>query len=648
MRKALFIIAVIAGTLRMTAQERKIKFACIGDSITYGACLEDRAEDNYPAVLQRMLGDGFEVRNFGVNGATASTKTGRAYSDTDAYRQAQEFAPDIVTIMLGTNDGWPEFWNNKAYANGIRNIVNTMKGASTSPRIIILTPIHATDNEQRDSTIRQPILKVLEWVRDNTGAELLDLYWPLREEAAGHLPDGLHPDPYLDSLIAAHIAHALPLKSTQITQHPYIPAWQQEVRDNIAAWQDYKFGMFIHWGIYSQRGIVESWSMAPDGAEWCYRTRLERGEGFYEYAKNYAALQWSFNPLQFDPSKWAEAARKAGMKYLVFTTKHHDGFCMFDTQQTDYKVTDRSCPFSRDCRSNVAKEIFDAFRAEGLATGAYFSIPDWHNEDYWYPMFPPRNSMMNYDIERFPEKWERYNNYVNAQLNELTTGYGPLNLIWFDVATLPVTTYAPMEWEMFERTVRGNQPGIMMVARTQRSIYENYRTPEQQIPDKVLDYPWESCMTMSTSWSWRPDAKYKSPDEVLAMLVKIVSRGGNLLLNVGPRPDGTLDDEAYELMESIGAWMDVNSEGIYATKPFELGGEGIYGTTKDGKVYAFHIPPGDEASEELLITGVKPESVALLGYGKKIKWTRTEEGFRVRIPEDKAKDIICLKISPAL
>ena len=639
MKKITVLILSLAAALSLSAQEQKIRFACIGDGITRGG---------YPEALGRMLGKGFEVRDFGVDGATAVS-----YASSEEYGQLKIFEPDIVTIMLGANDAAPGIWNDKAYARGLRDLVNYAKTLSKSCRVIILTPLHATDSEFRDSIIRQPLLKVTDWVRINTEVELLDLYWPLRAESEGHLSDGVHPDSHLDSLVASRIAHSLPLKSINLTQNPYIPPRQQDVRNNIARWQDYKFGMFIHWGAYSQRGIVESWSLAPNNLESCYKDRLERGEGFYEYMKNYETLQWSFNPLQFDPSKWARAARNAGMKYLVFTTKHHDGFCMFDTRQTDYKVTDKSCPFSRDSRANIAREVFDAFRAEGLVTGAYFSTPDWHNEDYWYPLFPPRNSAMNYDVERFPEKWARYNDYVNAQLEELSTGYGPLNVIWFDMPCLPRTTYAPMDWERFEKTLRGNQPGIMMVTRALGGIYENYRTPEQEIPDHILDYPWESCMTMNSSWAWMPDSQYKSAEEIISMLVKVVSRGGNLLLNVGPRPDGTLDEIAYQRLEEIGEWMKTNSEGIYETKPYMLEGEGLYGTERNGTVYVFHIPVSDEgdadagAPSAISVKGISPKTVSILGYRGKVKWTGTSDGFTLNLPDSVKDKIVCIKVKDA-
>src|ERR1700733_12379828 len=160
------------------------------------------------------------------------------------------------------------------------------------------------------------------------------------------------------------------------------------VRQKLAYWQDSKFGLLMHWGTYSQWGIVESWSICPEDEGWTHR----RGPSAASYngdVQAYQKLQTTFNPIHFDPAKWAAAAKTAGMKYVVFTTKHHDGFCMFDTKQTDYKITSPN--------SNVAKAIFDAFRADGFMTGAYFSKPDWHSPDYWWPYFPPKDRNVNYD-----------------------------------------------------------------------------------------------------------------------------------------------------------------------------------------------------------------------------------------------------------
>lgn len=435
----------------------------------------------------------------------------------------------------------------------------------------------------------------------------------------------------------------------------YVPPVEEDVKARLAEWQDLKFGLFIHWGAYSQWGIIESWSLAPDDISWQYKARKDMD--YFDYVREYEHLKDTFNPVGFDPGKWADAARYAGMKYVVFTTKHHDGFCMFDTHQTDYKVTDEGCAFHTDPRANIAKEVFEAFRARDIKPGAYFSIPDWHSNDFWWRRFPPKSTRANYKASEHPEKWAAYQDFVAAQLDELTSGeYGDLFLMWYDMPVTDDSKEARYDWERFAGIVRGNQPGMIMVARGQHDIYENYQTPEQTIPEKALDCPWESCVTMTYSWSYRPGAEYKSVKELLTMLVQIVSRGGNFLLNVGPGPDGTLEEAAYDRLKGIGDWMQVNAEGIYATKaiaPYQDGK--VYYTAKGDFVYAFYVPEeGEPMPAEIVIPSFVPagtRGVTMPGFGKALKWKKAEGGgVAVALPASLRKSrsadpVWCLKIN---
>ena len=416
----------------------------------------------------------------------------------------------------------------------------------------------------------------------------------------------------------------------------YVPPVEEDVRANLAAWQDLKFGMFIHWGAYSQWGVIESWSLCPDDIDWEYKARKDMD--YFDYVKAYEGLKKTFNPQGFDPGKWADAARYAGMKYVVFTAKHHDGFCMFDTQQTDYKITSEECPFHTDPRANVAREVMDAFRARDIKAGLYFSFPDWHNNDYWWRRFPPKGKFINYEPSKHPEKWAAYQDFIAAQLDELSSGYGPLMLMWYDMPITDKERTVEYDWERFAGVVRGNQPGMIMVGRGMKNAYENYTTPEQEIPEKAIDHPWESCITMTYSWSWRPGLKYKSAYTILSMLVKIVSRGGNLLLNVGPNGNGELDPDAYARLREIGDWMQVCGEGIYGTKavePYQAGP--VYYTAKGDYVYAFYVPEEGESLPASVDLGsfvpVSSRGVSLLGSKRALKWTRTPEGtVSVQIP----------------
>jgi alpha-L-fucosidase len=220
-------------------------------------------------------------------------------------------------------------------------------------------------------------------------------------------------------------------------QNHYTPPTDSLVISKLSTWQNWKFGLLMHWGTYSQWGVVESWSICPEDEGWTQRDSIH-GKTYEAYKKNYEALQHSFNPVQFDPARWAAAAKHAGMKYVIFTTKHHDGFCMFDTRQTDYKISSPNTPFSSNPHANIAGEIFSAFRKEGLATGAYFSKPDWHNENYWWPYFPPKDRNTNYDPKKYPQRWEAFKQFTYNQIEELMSGYGKMDGYARRTASIPV------------------------------------------------------------------------------------------------------------------------------------------------------------------------------------------------------------------
>ena len=387
----------------------------------------------------------------------------------------------------------------------------------------------------------------------------------------------------------------------------YVPDPDSRIRQRVDEWQDIKFGLLMHWGTYSQLGIVESWSICPEDEGWCVPTTVS---DYAAYKKMYETLPTTFNPTKFDPARWARAAHDAGMKYVVFTTKHHDGFCMFDSKYTDYKITGSTSAFAKNPKADVTREIFNAFRAEGLWVGAYFSKPDWHDENFWWPHFPPKDRNPNYDVERYPERWSKFVAFTHNQVMELVQNYGKIDLLWFDGGWVkkaePVAGPAPIAPAGYTLTkepnldikmdelvakVRAVQPDVIVVDRAVPGKNQNYLTPENQVPKTMLPYPWESCIILGGGWSYSLDADFKSSRELVHLLADIVAKGGNLLLNIGPSPAGTWYDAAYERLADIGAWMKINSEAIYGTRPVApyLDGALRYTRGKDGALYAIYL-----------------------------------------------------------
>lgn len=437
------------------------------------------------------------------------------------------------------------------------------------------------------------------------------------------------------------------------------------VLEKLDQWQDMKFGLLMHWGAYSQWGIVESWSICPEDYGWCERKKGSDPQNYFTYRKEYENLKLSFNPVGFDPDRWADAASRAGMKYVVFTTKHHDGFSMFDSKYTNYKVTDPGCPFHVNPKANITKEIFNAFREKGLWAGAYFSKPDWHSEHYWDPYFPPLDRNVNYDPELYPEKWNQFVDFTHNQIMELMTDYGKIDILWLDGGWVSKKTKEQVKASYERRTegvdsgflknrtvnqdirmdelaakARVKQPGLIVVDRAVEGPNQNYLTPENTVPENMLPYPWESCIIAGGGWSWVPDAKFMSPKKAIHMLVDIVAKGGNLLYNIAPGPDGKWPEEAYSLLDAMGKWIDVNGEAIYSTRaiaPYKSGNICFTRKKTDNSVYAIYLPGENEKSipSEILVKGITPApgtKVKLLGVSQTLQWKKNATGFTIFIP----------------
>ncbi len=347
-----------------------------------------------------------------------------------------------------------------------------------------------------------------------------------------------------------------------------------------------RFGMFIHWGIYS----------IPARGEWLRSWEKMTKEEYQKYFDE-------FNPEKYDPKQWAKTARKAGMKYAVLTAKHHDGFCLFDSKLTDYKSTNTKAG------KDLVREYVEAFRSEGLKVGLYYSIIDWHHDGY--PAYEDRFHPMRGN-EEFKERKLEFSNYIeymHGQIKELVTEYGKLDIMWFDFS---YDNMSGETWKAEEliKMIRSYQPHIVIDNRLEATgggsssikdkcpkIYAgDFASPENVIPPEGVTgedgnpIPWEACITMNEGWGYNQlDKSYKSARLIIRKIVECVSKGGNLLLNIGPKPNGEIPEKEISLLDEIGRWMEKNSNSIYgcSKSDYEKPEWGRY-TQKGNMLYA-HI-----------------------------------------------------------
>lgn len=426
----------------------------------------------------------------------------------------------------------------------------------------------------------------------------------------------------------------------QSNTEDYVWPTDPQVLTKLKHWQDQKFGVLMHWGLYSVPGIVESWSICSE--DWIVR---ERKPTYEEDKAWYWSQKDSLNPVNFDPSKWADVMKKAGMKYMIFTTKHHDGFCMFDTKYTDFSIAHG--PFGKDPRHNIAKEVFDAYRNKGFMIGCYFSKPDWHSKWFWNPYYATPNRRINYKKQQHPDWWQNYRKFTQNQLNELTTDYGNIDILWLDGGWI---TGEEIGLDTILVNARKRNPGMISVDRTIRGKNENYQTPEQGIPAKQLDIPWESCITLSHAWGWTPNAKFKSPNKVIGILSEIVAKGGCLALGVGPKADGTLQPEVVKNLLQIGNWLNKNGQAIYSTVNAAHYNDGKVWFTadKNGKtLYAIYaLEDGEKTPKTITWTENKPKGkLVLLQNGKSVKYTVKGNQVTVTLPSGLKNEPLAFKFN---
>ena len=384
-------------------------------------------------------------------------------------------------------------------------------------------------------------------------------------------------------------------------------------------WREARFGLFIHWGPVSLKGTEIGWSRGAEVPE-----------------AEYDRLFREFNPTRFDARAWAQTAKAAGMKYLVLTSKHHDGFCLWDSRYTDYDIM--NTPFGRD----VIKELSAACRKEGIVFCTYHSICDWRHPDY--PLGSPGGKS-----QKPSPNMDRYNTYLKNQVAELVHNYGPLGILWFDG-----------EWESpwnpdraldLYRHCRQLQPSLIvnnrvgkgredMAGTTARGAFAgDYDTPEQRIGKFQNDRPWESCITICQQWAWKPNDQLKSLKQCLQTLVTCAGGDGNLLLNVGPMPDGRIEPRQVERLQEMGHWLKRYGKSIYATRggPFRPGAWGV--STHHGKTVYVHVLDWQNQDTVRLPAIEKRIVSASVLTGGKVNCTQSAQGIELRVPVKSRQEI---------
>ncbi|GIN72510.1 alpha-L-fucosidase [Bacillus sp. J14TS2] len=403
--------------------------------------------------------------------------------------------------------------------------------------------------------------------------------------------------------------------------------------------KDQKLALMIHWGPNAQLGIGMSWPLSDDDKEWSRET-VDWTDDDEEFKRQYIDLNKTFNPIRFQPDVWADLAAKNGFKYLIFTTKHHDGFCLWDTKTTDYRITAKDCPFHTHKYADITKNVFNAFREKGLGIAAYFSKPDWHSPYYWAPgmkrgSFTNRNP--SYDPHEFPWLWEKFTEFTHEQMLELISHYGPIDILWLDGGQVNGGKQNIKVEEVVEKA-RKIKADLIVADRTIGGEFENYLTPEQTIPEYALDVPWESCITIGKTFCYRYDDYYKSLQEIIHILIEVVAKGGNLALNVSPQPDGRLPLEAIERMKELGKWLDRYGEAIYKTRicaPYFTGKFAF--TKREDAVYCFRLYQADEHREKYLTIPFKEEvqQIDIVGEEENIPFDTSDDGLTIRILNNK-------------
>lgn len=419
----------------------------------------------------------------------------------------------------------------------------------------------------------------------------------------------------------------------ELTQEEILNESEKEFNQRMKWWRDDTFGMFIHWGPYAVPAGVYQGEEIPGIGEWI----MDRAEIPVEEYEKFAR---QFNPVEYDADQWVRIAKDAGMKYIIITSKHHDGFGLWDSEVSEYDAVD----FATIGRDLLA-ELKEACDKHGIKLGFYYSIMDWHHPDAQAPHYPDYNT----DEKSNPNFDQYVENYLKPQVKELVNKYDPA-VLWFDGEWIPewkhehgvemYTMLRQMKPDLIiNNRVDVGRQGMQGMNEEDGDFVGDFGTPEQEILDRTSEFDWESCMTMNNTWGYKKtDHDWKSPEILVHNLADIAAKGGNYLLNVGPTAKGKIPGESVARLSKVGAWLEVNGEAIYGTERLESEfkqGDSIRLTKKKGEPVYYGISL-EEPDASITFQNLKPDEgseIYLLGHELPLEWEYEEsEGVTIKLP----------------
>ena len=558
--------------------KRSIRVACVGDSITQGAKLAKGM--SYPEQLQKMLGSPWIVKNFGKSGRTLLKQGDFPYWNESIYQDALQFAPDAVIIKLGTNDTKPQNWKHIAdFKNDYRALVESFRSLQTEPRIYICTPCPVVGSGAFDIN-NAGVLKEVAWIKE-LAAELNVGLVDMNAAFAGKsnlLPDKVHPNAEGATLLASAAYSALTGKEPTAADKP----------DRLAWWREARFGMFIHWGVYS--ALAGEWNG-------------QKVEGYAEHIQRIAKIKREtyleevvkpFNPTSFNANEWVRTAKETGMGYIIITAMHHDGVAMFDSKVDDYNIV-KTSKFGHD----PLRELKAACDKHGIKLGFYYShAVDWSLSGD--PRFPEPNGP-----ERRKACVERK---ALPQMLELIRNYQPA-ILWGDT---PHQNPQELNLQILE-ALRKEDPNLILNGRIAGSDYGDYHTTTDRPAEFGLmtapeEQDWEAIPTTNESYGYHAhDKSHKPPGHFIQLLAKAAARGGNLLLNIGPKGDGTFAAEDRYILDAIAKWWKVNGDSIRDTERTPLAPQSWGESTLKGNDLYLHVFEWPKDGK-LLVGGLNAEA----------------------------------------